>query len=487
MAELPSTDFTYSLMQQLIQESRCDQAIAMLTQRLEAQPQDRMAHLLLLLANVSQFGADPFSRQIEELRLFTELSSNERDIVRQIYLVCFQHSERDGQTIQKIVYQRLIRRLMLNQPLDLSITEAREIEQSEEICGASVAPAALSSTVTRDNEAEPQWFANPPRRLDRWDQYALIGAGAMIVIVLFSFYLLTGRKTSYAQNSMRLLSLVSGADDEIGISPDRTRPAVMLAPTFTAEPIRGMLLKQLDGLQESYTRWTDGDPNTRGSVSLKLRIEPSGKVIKVEEVVSRLSEHRFIDVVVREAKLWNLPHDGRTAAEVSVPLIFNFLATTAVQQIAQPRPLEPLSPGDEAVLPHTSFALEEAESSASDVPTVAKIEDRLEPHTRGPLEQGGDIEVALARKAGDDSPKPAPVKQAPAAESAIALAEAETARAAALKHEPRFAANAVEKIRLGTRVTVLRKERDWFKVKVQTSGNVGYLRKEYLAGFSPLR
>ena len=77
MAELPSTDFTYSLMQRLIQESRCDQAIAMLTQRLEAQPQDRMAHLLLLLANVSQFGADPFSRQIEEIRLITELSSNE--------------------------------------------------------------------------------------------------------------------------------------------------------------------------------------------------------------------------------------------------------------------------------------------------------------------------------------------------------------------------------------------------------------------------
>ncbi|HYJ15828.1 MAG TPA: SH3 domain-containing protein [Candidatus Limnocylindria bacterium] len=55
------------------------------------------------------------------------------------------------------------------------------------------------------------------------------------------------------------------------------------------------------------------------------------------------------------------------------------------------------------------------------------------------------------------------------------------ARSAALKHEPRFAAAAIEKVRLGTRVTVLSKERDWFKVKVKPSGNVGYLRKEYLA------
>jgi hypothetical protein len=83
---------------------------------LKYQPDDRMARLLLLLANVSQFGTGPFNRQIEEIRFFAGLSRNERHIVRQIFLVCFQHAERDGQTIQKIAYQRLIRRLMLNQP-----------------------------------------------------------------------------------------------------------------------------------------------------------------------------------------------------------------------------------------------------------------------------------------------------------------------------------------------------------------------------------
>lgn len=51
---------------------------------------------------------------------------------------------------------------------------------------------------------------------------------------------------------------------------------------------------------------------------------------------------------------------------------------------------------------------------------------------------------------------------------------------AALKQAPRFAAVAIENVDLGTRVTVLRKDRDWIKVKVNTSGNVGYMRKEYL-------
>jgi len=86
MAELPITDFSYSLVQRFIEEACYEQAIVALSQRVEAQPQDRMARLLLLLANVSQFGTGPFNRQIEELRLAADLSSNERDIVRQIFL-----------------------------------------------------------------------------------------------------------------------------------------------------------------------------------------------------------------------------------------------------------------------------------------------------------------------------------------------------------------------------------------------------------------
>jgi len=487
MAELPITDFTYSLVQRLIQEAHYDQAIAALSQRIEAQPHDRMARLLLLLANVSQFGTGPFSGQIEELRLFTDLSSNERHIVRQIFLVCFQHAERDGQTIQKIVYQRLIRRLMLNQPLDLSITEAREIEQSEENRSASFAPAALQPTVTRDEEAEAQLFTKAPRRLDRLDQYILIGAGAMIVILLLGSYVMMGQKPRYALNPAQLLSLLSGEDSEAGSASDRTGPAVRLPPTFTAEPTRRLLLNQLDGLQNAYSRWTNADPTTSGSVSLKLKIEPSGKVAKVEEVVSRLSEHRFIDVVVAEAKLRKLPHGGATAAEISVPLIFNAAATMPGQQVAQPPPQEPVPLSDDLELAHTNFALEEAEPSAPDVPAVAKSENALQPHTHSPLEPDSDTVIAVAAKNSDASQTHAAVKAQPTAASAIALAETETARAAAVKHEPRFAAGAVEKVRLGTRVTVLRKERDWFKVKVQSSGNVGYLRKEYLAGFASLR
>jgi hypothetical protein len=483
MAELPITDFTYSLVQRLLQDRLYDQAIVALSQRIEAQPEDRMARLLLLLANVSQFGTGPFNRQIEELRLFTDLTSNERHIIRQIFLVCFQHAERDGHALQKIVYQRLIRRLMLHQSLDLSISEARKIERSEETPGMSVAPAASTWTAINAEETEPEPFPEAPCRLDRWDKCALIGAGAMIVIVLLVFYVMAGRKTSYAQNPAQLLSLLSD-DHEMEMSVDRTQPEVMLASTFTAQPTRRTLLNQLVGLQKAYAHWIAADPTTRGTVSLKLKVEPSGNVAEVEEVVSRLSEHRFIDVVVTEAKLWKLPHSGPTAAEISIPLIFDPKSTVPPsQEAAERKSREPTPLSEEIASAHTHFALEEAEPPSENFPTIAKNDRTLQPHTRGHLEETPDKEVSAGPEVNGLQDN-ATDKQEFTALPILAQTETEIARAAALKHEPRFAAEAIEKVALGTHVTVLRKERDWIKVKVQTSGNIGYLRKEYLTSFN---
>ncbi len=101
----------------------------MLSRRVECQPLDRAARLLLLFANMSKFGPGEFKQQIEEIRFINDLSGNERYIVQQIFLVGFRHAAQEGQTIQKIVYQCLLRRLMLGHPLDVAISETREIEE----------------------------------------------------------------------------------------------------------------------------------------------------------------------------------------------------------------------------------------------------------------------------------------------------------------------------------------------------------------------
>jgi len=105
----------------------------------------------------------------------------------------------------------------------------------------------------------------------------------------------------------------------------------------------------------------------------------------------------------------------------------------------------------------------------------------------GPLEGVGDTEIAAVPKRRSESPEKRAVDREVATAVSSAQTETEIARPAALKQEPRFAADAIEKVGRGTRVTVLRTERDWIQVKVTSSGSVGYLRKEYVTAFNTRR
>lgn len=308
----------------------------------------------------------------------------------------------------------------------------------------------------------------------------------MIIIVLLGFYVATGGKAPLAQQPSRLLAVVdSGVQMETGA--DRNPPAVILAPTFTAEPARRLIVGQLGELNKAYARWSESDPFTSGTVALKLSIEPSGKIAKVEEVVSRLSEHRFVDVVVAEVKQWKLPLGGTKTAEISVPLIFVPAKAGPAQLAAEGKSREPGVARQDRPTTHTSLAREQVEPAAPGLPTVAKNETRLQHHSRGRPARASDTGITPGAKGSDNSLGNVAVKRKLAATSTIPEIETEIARTAALKHAPRFAADVIEKVGPGTRVTVLRKERDWIKVKVKTSGKVGYLRKEYLAGFNTIR
>jgi hypothetical protein len=375
---------------------------------------------------------------------------------------------------------------MLNQPLDLSIADASALEQDEAMASPDVQSAPSSWPSVHSAPADRDLPAAPNRRWNRWDEYVLIGAGAMIVAVLLVFSQLKGRQPHFAQIPIKLIAFDSDDLGESEHAVDHRDSAVTLLSKAMAEPIRRQVVSQLAALNKAYSRWIEGDPTTHGTVTLKLRVEPSGKVSKVEEVVSRLSEHRFLEVIIAEAKLWQLPHGGSSASEIVVPLVFNPRAMTPALQVAGLSKADAASTDVEIATAHTEFPLEVAEAAAPVAPMVAHNQAVLEPHTRGLLEPVIAEKQVAAEFRRNDAAKEQVAKRHETVE-ALALAESEIARAAALKHEPRFAADAIEKVSRGTRVTVLQKERDWFKVKVRSSGSIGYLRKEYLSPFHALR
>ena len=142
------------------------------------QPLDRAARLLLLFANMSKFGPGEFKQQIEEIKFMNDLSGNERYIVQQIFLVGFRHAAQEGQTIQKIVYQCLLRRLMLGHPLDVAISETREIEEEcRNPSSAEEIPPTLGFSEVNPDEAESEAPAVAPPRIRHWSQESMIVSG----------------------------------------------------------------------------------------------------------------------------------------------------------------------------------------------------------------------------------------------------------------------------------------------------------------------
>jgi len=55
-----------------------------------------------------------------------------------------------------------------------------------------------------------------------------------------------------------------------------------------------------------------------------------------------------------------------------------------------------------------------------------------------------------------------------------------TRRVVSLREEPRYAASSKSQIGAGTSISVLEAKGDWVKVQTRLSGDVGYVRREYL-------
>src|SRR5436190_2748726 len=118
---------TFAEVDLFVRDGNYDAAKLLLTRYLEQNPSDREAKLYLLLVHVQQSGPVPHEEQIDGIRSLPHLTEPEKEILRQIFVLGFKSAEHDGRQEQALVYQRLLRRLLLNQSLDQAIprTERR--------------------------------------------------------------------------------------------------------------------------------------------------------------------------------------------------------------------------------------------------------------------------------------------------------------------------------------------------------------------------
>ena len=451
MTQLAQHPFDRSRIELLFQENKLIEALTLLRQCTSAGLPEREPYLYMLLGRTRLHGPERYEADIDALRSLSDLNDREKEMVRRIFLYAFQVAERAGQEEKKWAYQRLLRKLLLGQPLNqpILITPKAPPAQPQVILLESEAIVAMPVETTpmhTRGSAELHSSKKTARR-------SALGLCAACLLVVPLAYLATRSVPALMQRSAAptpSTPVSVAARAESGTHRMSTKEEKEKFERFDAEQIRDRLANQLTGLRRAYARWMAKKRNLTGSVALKLTVDGNGQVVAVDEVASQLPEAGFLKVVMAEARKWRFPVSSVELGEVTIPLLF---------------------------IPTGGGARSVAGSQRT---------SRLE--LTGPVEKSPVVTIANTRSESNFAKLEAEAPQEiTAANKYNAIEQPEelqldymAQRTVALHEEPRFASSTLEEIDGGTRIAVVAVQGDWFKVRTARSRSAGFVRKEFV-------
>jgi hypothetical protein len=462
----PQTDFDWRQIDLLLQGDKVTETHELLCQRLAQYPDERKTSLSLLLVNIQLHGAEPYEPEIDELRWLFDLDADEKELIRRIFLLGFQAAEKAGAEEKTWAYQRLLRRLLLGQPLNQAIPIT-------EIPSPKIAEIPLDSI---DNSPEPDLEKPEQPRVAfsaarRVPLFSGTRRSAVLVLCLSGLliapvgYFIAGKK--HVEKPQR--PDLATPSPQIEAPPEATVLAGDSLPAETYNPASGppdpgrsgnLVSDQLVNLRRAYARWMTNNEKLMGSVLIKLTVDASGKVVQADEVASRVTDNEFVKVVLAEARKWKFPKASAEASEVTVPLLFvpdGMDPKTVARWEAPTEQIKELNRQDpKQQRAHTSKPREPAAPREHPAPPVTESKAVKE-----------EIRISTNEPKG-----PVPMNEV--------LGEYKTKRPVVLRDEPRFAATTLQEIDEGSRVSVLANQGDWYKIQAPQTGAIGYVRKEFV-------
>ncbi|MGE5303075.1 MAG: SH3 domain-containing protein [Alphaproteobacteria bacterium] len=438
MTQLTQSPFDRSRIELLIAENKFAKALALLSQSDKQAPLEREISLYSLFLRVRLHGPEYHELEIDALRALSDLNDHEKTLVRRIFLYAFQIAEQAGEEEKRWAYQRLLRRLLLGQPLTQSIPITSKPPRAERPVIMLEPAAIVSKPIAITGQAAPKVSSMMDTMLS-----LAVGYCAACIVGAPMAYLVSKNVPAGNQSVAVSGQSVPMPGTDPGSVETSTRGEKQGFHRFDEEQIKIGLAGQLTGLRRVYAGWTAKKPKMTGKVSLKLTLDGRGKVVDVNEVSSELPEAGFVKAVVEEARKWQLPIAQAEASEITIPLLF--IPQSSAARMAGVRPRSYPKPG-------RSF-----ENTQPLTMAAAKII------------AGGTQEAIAASRS--DLAKQA---ESPGLEYVAQ-------RMVTLREQPRFAASTLEKIPPGTRVSVIAVEGDWFKVRTAHSPIAGFVRKEFVA------
>jgi len=251
------------------------------------------------------------------------------------------------------------------------------------------------------------------------------------------------------------------------------------ASVSTKELFEQAAMEHLARLHHTFNSWADRNQELMGSVSLKLMVDTSGNVVRVEPVNSHVNNSSFIKTVMDDVSEWKFPKGSAEAAEITVPLFFIPKGMDPEMIVQWERTRSGLR-NDNAprTLPNTT-ALAAAIPAGKTVEVTASVATPMAtPHEQNIITPGPTSVQAVAK----------PVAVAPAVPSAKPRVEAKSLalgvanRQLVIRDNPRYSANNVREVEQATQLSILERRGDWLKVR--SGGQVGFVRKEYVSPVS---
>ena len=441
MTQLAQNGFDRSRIELLIAGNKFAEALALLSQSAGQAPLEREKSLYSLFLRVRLHGPECHEPEIDALRALTDLNDHEQTLVRRIFLYAFQIAEQAGEEEKKWAYQRLLRRLLLGQPLSQPIPITSQPLRVERPVITLEPAAIVAPPVTIARQAAPKFSSI-------MDVTLSLAVGYCTACILAAPMVYLASRNVPAENQSvsvpgQSVWLPGTTRVNVGTGEVGTEGEKQGFQPFDEEQIKNGLTVQLTGLRRAYAHWTVEKPDLTGKVSLRLRLDGRGKVVAVNEVSSQLREASFVKAVIEEVRKWQLPIAHAEASEITIPLLFIPRGSAAKRAV----------PGQ-----------------------------RSHPKEARSVNNTEAIAMAAAKNAVGGTQGATAASRYDLARQAESLGlEYVTQRRVTMREQPRFASSTLEEIPAGTQISVIAGEGDWFKVRTAHSPIAGFVRKEFLA------
>lgn len=236
----------------------------------------------------------------------------------------------------------------------------------------------------------------------------------------------------------------------------------------TKELFEQAALEHLARLHYTFNSWSERNQELMGSVSLRLLVDSSGNVVRVEPMNAQVNNPSFIKTVMDDVREWKFPNGGTEPVEITVPLLFI------------PRGMDPemIVQWERKVRSGPRDNSPERPLPAVNVPE--KVVE-LAPAPSAPVQQAQKTPAASSQTA-LKAITVATVARAPKPKTeANPLAVVVANRHLAIRDNPRYSANRVREVEEAAQLSILERRGDWLKVRTAQGGVTGFIRKEYVS------